>query len=82
VAEPTTLVDHTALSALLLRRTAEVPDPDMCVVLGRSRVMSGFQPWQTRLTEFFFEGEPECYDEERLMGSLAAYSLRNKRFGK
>ena len=30
------------------------PDPDMAVVFGWSTVMSGFQPWQTRLTEFLF----------------------------
>lgn len=30
------------------------PDPDMAVVFGSSTVMSGFQPWQTRLTEFLF----------------------------
>ena len=42
------------------------PDPDMAVVFGWSTVMSGFQPWQTRLTEFlfvfffFFSFPPHC----------------------
>lgn len=65
-----------------LRASDGFPDPEMCVVLGRSRVMSGFQPWQTRLTEFFFEGEANRYSWPQFTRSVSAFSNREKRFGR
>jgi len=69
-------IDEESISRSL-RASLGFPDPDMAVVFGWSTVMCGFQPWQTRLTEFFFVGEVRYFAWTEFASTYEKYSHRN-----
>ena len=68
---------HTAMGL------AHVPDPDLVIRTGGEMRISNFLLWQAAYSEFFFSDRlwPD-FDESALDEALAAYSGRERRFGK
>ncbi len=62
---------------------AHVPDPDLLIRTGGEQRISNFLLWQCAYSELFFSDKlwPE-FDEAALDQALAAYSARERRFGK
>jgi undecaprenyl diphosphate synthase len=62
---------------------AHVPDPDLLIRTGDEQRISNFLLWQSAYTELFFSSKlwPE-FDEAALDEAIAAYNLRERRFGK
>ena len=62
---------------------AHVPDPDFLIRTGGELRISNFMLWQAAYSELYFSERlwPE-FDEAALDEAIAAYSLRERRFGK
>lgn len=63
--------------------TAGIPDPDLMVRTSGEQRTSGFLPWQLTYTEMYFTPVhwPD-FDETELDKAIAAYAVRDRRFGK
>ncbi|RYF01968.1 MAG: di-trans,poly-cis-decaprenylcistransferase [Comamonadaceae bacterium] len=68
---------HTAMGM------AHVPDPDLLIRTGGEMRISNFLLWQAAYSELYFSDRlwPE-FDEAALDEAIAAYTLRERRFGK
>ncbi|MDB5937963.1 MAG: uppS [Polaromonas sp.] len=62
---------------------AHVPDPDLLIRTGGELRISNFMLWQAAYSELYFSAKlwPE-FDEASLDEAIAAYSARERRFGK
>lgn len=62
---------------------AHVADPDLLIRTGGEQRISNFLLWQTAYSEFYFSDKlwPE-FDEAELDVAIAAFSQRERRFGK
>ncbi|WGT66065.1 polyprenyl diphosphate synthase [Variovorax paradoxus] len=62
---------------------AHVPDPDLLIRTGGEQRLSNFLLWQSAYAELFFSDKlwPE-FDEAELDAGIAAFQLRERRFGK
>lgn len=62
---------------------AHVADPDLVIRTGGEKRISNFLLWQTAYSEFYFSDKlwPE-FDEAELDVAIAAFSQRERRFGK
>lgn len=62
---------------------AHVPDPDLVIRTGGEQRLSNFLLWQAAYAELYFSDKlwPE-FDEAALDEALAAYTQRERRFGK
>ena len=62
---------------------AHVPDPDLLIRTGGELRISNFMLWQAAYSELYFSDRlwPE-FDEATLDEAIAAYSARERRFGK
>ena len=62
---------------------AHVPDPDLLIRTGGELRISNFMLWQAAYSELYFSDRlwPE-FDEAALDDAIAAYSARERRFGK
>ena len=62
---------------------AHVPDPDLLIRTGDEQRISNFLLWQCAYSELYFSSKlwPE-FDEAALDEAIAAYNLRERRFGK
>lgn len=62
---------------------AHVPDPDLLIRTGGELRISNFMLWQAAYSELYFSSRlwPE-FDEAALDEAIAAYSARERRFGK
>lgn len=62
---------------------AHVPDPDLLIRTGGELRISNFMLWQAAYSELYFSAKlwPE-FDEAALDDAIAAYSARERRFGK
>ncbi len=62
---------------------AHVPDPDLIIRTGGEQRLSNFLLWQAAYAELYFSDKlwPE-FDEAALDEALAAYTQRERRFGK
>jgi undecaprenyl diphosphate synthase len=75
-----------AITPLSLDRAlalAHVPDPDLLIRTGGEKRLSNFLLWQAAYSELYFSDKlwPE-FDEAELDRAIAAYSARERRFGK
>lgn len=63
--------------------TQNTPDPDLLIRPGGEIRLSGFLPWQTEYTEFYFTQTlwPD-FTEKDLNEAIAEYQSRQRRFGK
>lgn len=63
--------------------TFGIPDPEMVVRTGGEQRMSGFLPWQSVYSEYYFPAwmMPE-FTPEKLDEVIAEYQSRQRRFGK
>ncbi|MDR1691655.1 MAG: di-trans,poly-cis-decaprenylcistransferase [Rickettsiales bacterium] len=63
--------------------TAGLPDPDLILRPGKQQRLSGFMPWQSEYSEFYF---PEYYfpdmDGEKLKEAVDEFNKRFRKFGK
>lgn len=63
--------------------TAEIPDPDLMIRTSCELRISNYLLWQLAYSEFYFTEVPwPDFDEEELHKAVAAYALRDRRFGK
>lgn len=76
--EPVTEATLGAAMAL-----AHVPDPDLIIRTGGEQRLSNFLLWQAAYSELYFSDKlwPE-FDEQALDQAIAAYSQRERRFGR
>jgi len=60
-----------------------VPDPDLIIRTGGEQRLSNFLLWQAAYSELFFSDRlwPE-FDDAALDQAIAAYSQRERRFGR
>ena len=74
-------VTEVALGAAMA--LAHVPDPDLIIRTGGEQRLSNFLLWQAAYAELYFSDKlwPE-FDEAALDEALAAYTQRERRFGK
>jgi undecaprenyl diphosphate synthase len=74
-------VTEAALGAAMA--LAHVPDPDLIIRTGGEQRLSNFLLWQAAYSELFFSDLlwPE-FDEAALDQAIAAYSQRERRFGR
>ncbi|MBN2675771.1 MAG: di-trans,poly-cis-decaprenylcistransferase [Alphaproteobacteria bacterium] len=63
--------------------TAGLPHPDLILRTSGEQRMSGFMPWQSRYSEFYFPeyNFPEM-DKEKLIDALDEFKTRQRRYGK
>jgi len=63
--------------------TAQLPDPDMIIRPGGEKRMSGFLPWQSVYSEYYFTDVlmPD-FDEKQLDKALEEFARRQRRFGR
>ncbi len=63
--------------------TADLPEPDLIIRPGGEKRISGFMPWQSVYSEFYFTDvlAPD-FDEFEYNKALREYSKRKRRFGK
>lgn len=63
--------------------TAGMPDPDLIIRTGGAQRMSGFMPWQSVYSEYYFTETlmPE-FGPKQLEEAIADYQKRQRRFGK
>ncbi len=75
------IVTELALGAAMA--LAHVPDPDLIIRTGGEQRLSNFLLWQAAYAELYFSDKlwPE-FDEAALDEALAAYTQRERRFGK
>ena len=77
---PADRIDEALLSQHMAMSFA--PDPDLFIRTGGEIRISNFMLWQTAYSEFFFS---DClwpdFDDAELDAALAAYALRDRRFG-
>ncbi|MCD8102636.1 MAG: isoprenyl transferase [Alistipes sp.] len=73
-------IDGNTISENLF--TAGIPDPDLLIRTSGELRLSNFLLWQTAYTEFYFTDVywPD-FGEEEFRKALAAYSLRDRRYG-
>ncbi len=73
------ITEHSLDRALAL---AHVPDPDLVIRTGGEQRLSNFLLWQAAYAELYFSDKlwPE-FDSEALDEALAAYAIRERRFG-
>ena len=74
-------VTESALGAAMA--LAHVPDPDLIIRTGGEQRLSNFLLWQAAYAELYFSDKlwPE-FDEAALDEAIAAYTQRERRFGK
>lgn len=74
-------VDEKTISENLY--TQGIPDPDLIIRTSNEQRLSGFMPWQSVYSEFYFSKKlwPD-FSEEDLKKALKAYNKRKRRFGK
>ena len=74
-------VTEAALGAAMA--LAHVPDPDLIIRTGGEQRLSNFLLWQAAYAELYFSDKlwPE-FDEAALDQAIAAYSQRERRFGR
>lgn len=75
------LITPDSLNAAL--SLAHVPDPDLMIRTGAEQRLSNFLLWQSAYSELYFSNKlwPE-FDTAELDAAIAAYSGRERRFGK
>ena len=80
-ASPTKLFSKEFFAGFL--DTHGLPDPDLIIRLGGEKRMSGFMPWQSAYSEFYFTDTlaPE-FDEHEYDKALIEFIGRKRRFGK
>lgn len=63
--------------------TKDIPDPELLIRPGGEIRLSGFLPWQTQYTEFYFTDKlwPD-FTKADLEKAIAEYKSRQRRFGK
>jgi len=63
--------------------SAGTPDPDLIIRTSGEQRLSGFMPWQSNYSEFYFSGVhfPE-FREGELDEAIAEFNKRGRRFGK
>lgn len=63
--------------------TKNIPDPELLIRTGGEIRLSGFLPWQTEYTEFYFTEKlwPD-FTEKDLTEAITEYQNRQRRFGK
>ncbi len=63
--------------------TVEIPDPELVIRTGGEQRLSGFLPWQSVYSEFYFPAwyMPE-FTPQRLDEAIAEFGRRKRRFGK
>lgn len=81
VADKQKNIDASVFSQYL--DTYGMPDPDLIIRTGGEKRMSGFLPWQSVYSEFYFTEKywPEFGDTD-LDNALQEYENRERRFGK
>ncbi len=63
--------------------TADIPDPDIIIRTSGEMRLSGFLPWQSVYSEFFFlKTYWPAFSKEDFFSVLDEYSLRSRRHGK
>jgi undecaprenyl diphosphate synthase len=75
-------LDENIVDALLDTAGQEFPEPDIILRTSGEMRMSGFMPWQSTYSEFFFIDE--CYPDltwEMVAETISDFSGRNRRFG-
>ncbi len=74
-------IDETMISNHLY--TIEIPDPDLIIRTGGEFRLSNFLLWQGAYAELYFTPTlwPD-FDEESLKEAVAAYSMRDRRYGR
>lgn len=62
--------------------SADIPDPDLIIRTGGAQRMSGFLPWQSVYSEFYFTPilMPE-FSPQELRKAIADFQSRDRRFG-
>ena len=76
----TTITPETLNAAMSM---SHVPDPDLFIRTGGEQRLSNFLLWQAAYSELYFSNKlwPE-FDATELDAAIAAYSARERRFGK
>lgn len=63
--------------------TAGLPHPDLIVRTSGEQRLSGFMPWQSRYSEFYFpDYDFPDMDKEKLIESIEEFNTRHRRYGK
>lgn len=77
---PEDITEETVSASL---DTAGLPDPDLMIRTSHELRISNYLLWQLAYSEFYFTEVPwPDFDEEELQKAVAAYQLRERRFGK
>lgn len=58
------------------------PDPDVLLICDNSEVLTGFLPWNTRLTHFFHIGALNTVTFKKFFSVLVSFSKTTQRFGR
>jgi len=74
-------VDEASFSSLLY--TAGIPDPDLIIRTSGEMRLSGFLPWQSAYSEFYFSKKlwPD-FDEREFKRALEEFSRRRRKYGR
>lgn len=63
--------------------TKDIPDPDLIIRTSGEKRLSGFLPWQSVYSEFFFlDTNWPALSKEEFLGVLEEFNLRQRRHGK
>lgn len=63
--------------------TTGLPHPDLIVRTSGEQRLSGFMPWQSRYSEFYFtDYDFPDMDKEKLLESIEEFNARHRRYGK
>lgn len=66
----------------LVQETHQFPDPDLCLKFGATNCLTGYLPWQSRLTEILSLSSHKGLTYTAFVSSLYAYANTEQRFGK
>lgn len=84
VASQQTLVHDISPATVgsILHEMHQFPDPDLCLLFGPTNCLSGYLPWQSRLTEILSLPTHRGLSYNAFVSSLYAYANSEQRFGK